>query len=145
MELQELFNAMPFARHLGIEVTAVGDGTARGHLELAEEHASAPGRSVAHGAVPYALADTVGGAAVMSRAMRPTPTVDMRIDYLAPSDGDRIEATAELVRYGDSVAVAEVEVADETDAQVARARGVYKTGGGDGETAWGDADDVLGD
>jgi uncharacterized protein (TIGR00369 family) len=144
MELRELFNAMPFARHLGIEVTAVGDGTARGHLELGDEHASAPGRTVAHGGVPYALADTVGGAAVMSRARRPTPTVDMRIDYLAPADGNRIEAAGELVRYGDSVAVAEVEVVDGADVQVARARGVYKTGGGDGETAWGNADDVLG-
>jgi uncharacterized protein (TIGR00369 family) len=143
MELQELFNAMPFARHLGIEVTAVGDGTAHGRLELAEEHASAPGRSVAHGGVPYALADTIGGAAVMSRARRPTPTIDMRIDYLAPSDGSCIEAAAELVRYGDSVAVAEVDVVDEDDTSVARARGVYKTGGGDGETAWGDAADVL--
>lgn len=142
MELREIFDAMPFARHVGIEMTAAADGEAAARLELGPEHSSRPDRIVAHGGVPYTLADTAGGAAVMSVAAKPTPTVDMRIDYLAPSNGDRIEASAEVVRFGDSVAVADVTVTDEDGTHVAEARGVYKTGGGEGETAWGNADEV---
>ncbi|MFC7176869.1 PaaI family thioesterase [Halosegnis marinus] len=142
MDLREIFDAMPFAEHVGIEMTAAADGEAAGYIELGAEHSSTPDRVVAHGGVPYTLADSVGGAAVMSVAMKPTPTVDMRMDYLAPSNGDRIEAEAEVVRFGDSVAVADVTVTDGEGAQVAEARGVYKTGGGEGETAWGNADDA---
>jgi len=136
VQLEELFDAMPFARHVGVEVTDAGDGEATGHLELDDVHSSSPDRFVAHGAVPYALADTVGGAAVMSIVGRPTPTIDMRIDYLAPANGARIEAHAEVVRAGDSVAAVDVTVTDGGGEQLATARGVYKTGGGDGETAW---------
>jgi uncharacterized protein (TIGR00369 family) len=136
MQLQELFDTMPFARHVGVEITDAGDGTASGHIELDRVHSSSPERFVSHGGVPYTLADTVGGAAVMSIAGRPTPTIDMRIDYLAPANGDRIEANAEVVRYGGSVAAVDVTVTDGAGERIATARGVYKTGGGDGETAW---------
>lgn len=140
MDLRDLFNAMPFARHLGIELTAASDGHATGHIDLADHHHSTPDRAVAHGGVSYALADTVGGAAVMARALKPTPTIDMRIDYLAPTTGARIEATGDLVRFGDSVATADVTVTDGDGNRVAEARGTYKTGGGNGETPWSDGE-----
>ncbi len=136
MQLRELFDEMPFADHVGVELTDADDGEATGHIELAGVHSSTPDRLVAHGAVPYTLADTVGGAAVMSLVGRPTPTIDMRIDYLTPANGDRIDAHAEVVRAGDGVAAVDVTVTDGTGDRVATARGVYKTGGGEGETAW---------
>ena len=136
MELTEVFDAMPFARHVGIELTAADDGEATGHVDLEAHHSSTPATVVAHGGVSYTLADTVGGAAVISLAEKPTPTVDMRIDYLAPGTADRLDASASVVRFGDSVAVADVSVTDDAGERVAEARGVYKTGGGDGENAW---------
>ena len=143
MDIATLFEQMPFARHVGIEMREATEGRAAGYIELEDEHASAPGNGVAHGGVAYTLADTVGGAAVISRARKPTPTIDMRIDYLAPADGDRLEASAELVRYGSSVAVVDVTITDGEETRIAEARGVYKTGGGDGENAWQDADSQL--
>lgn len=142
MDVATLFEQMPFAQHVGIEMTAAEDGHAAGHIALGDEHTSSPDNSVAHGGVAYTLADTVGGAAVISRAGKPTPTIDMRIDYLAPGDGDRLEATADLVRFGSSVAVADVTVTDGEGRQIAEARGVYKTGGGEDGNAWGDGDGI---
>ncbi|WP_101295494.1 PaaI family thioesterase [Halegenticoccus soli] len=136
MTLPELITAMPFCEHLGIEVSVAADGCAEGSLELGSEHSSVPGRAVAHGGVAYSLADTVGGAAVISLHRAPTPTVDMRMDYLAPARTDLV-ADAEVVRDGGSVAVADVVVRDAEGTRVATARGVYKTGGGHGDTAWG--------
>ena len=104
---------MPFARHVGVELTAASDGEATGHIDIEAHHSSTPATVVAHGGVSYTLADTVGGAAVISLAEKPTPTVDMRIDYLAPATGDRLDASASVVRFGDSVAVVDVSVTDE--------------------------------
>ncbi len=134
MDLEDLMNEMPFVEELGIEVTEAVDGHAEGVLPLRPEHTSNPHGGVAHGGVTYSLADTVGGAAVISVIEDVAPTVDMRIDYLAPATGD-LTAEADVVRHGGSVAVVNVEVG--ADGQhVATARGVYKTGGGDGESPW---------
>jgi uncharacterized protein (TIGR00369 family) len=142
MDLAELFSSMPFAELLGIEVTTVEDGVAEGRLPLTDEHASNPSRSVAHGGVAFALADTVAGAAVVSLIGAPAPTVDMRIDYLKPATED-LTAHAEVVRRGNTSAVVEVTVRQEGNGEgevyraaegdeVARARGLFKLGVEDG-------------
>ena len=127
---------MPFNDHLGIELLEAEDGRAVGRLELAAEHSSNPETLVAHGGVTYALADTVGGAAAVSVNHAVTPTVDMRIDYLAPATGRELLAEASLVRNGDGVATVEVEVTDGDGTVVATANGTYKTGGSEGGGAW---------
>ncbi len=45
----------------------------------------------------YSLVDTVGGAAVISQSGTVSPTVDMRIDYLAPATAD-LRTEAEVIR-----------------------------------------------
>lgn len=128
-------DGMPFAELLDMELVAVGEGTAVGRMPLTEAHTSNSETGVAHGGATYALADTVGGAAVMSYTDVPTPTVDMRIDYLAPATSD-LRAEAELVRFGGSLALARVEVYDDDETHVATAHGTYKTGGSGGDTPW---------
>lgn len=141
MSLEALFESLPFSEHLGIEIDLAEDGVAEGHIDLQPHHSSNPDRMIAHGGVAYALADTVGGAAVISRTGSVSPTIDMRIDYLSPATGDRLDASADVVRLGGSVATADVELTDESGTRIATARGVYKTGGGDGDTAWSSAEE----
>ncbi|MFO7925736.1 PaaI family thioesterase [Natronomonas sp.] len=138
MDVSEMFDRMPFNERLGIEVIDIGDGYAIGELELGVEHSSNPDRVIAHGGVAYALADTVAGAAVVAANMTVTPTIDMRIDYLAPATGGTLRAEAEIVRNGNSVATVEVTVTDDEKRTIAMARGTYKTSGVTGETAWRD-------
>jgi len=141
MDAEDFFEEMPFADLLGVEVTAVRDGRAEGRVELREELSWNADRQVAHGGVTFTLADTVGGAALVSLVDRPVPTIDMRIDYLEAGTGD-LRAAAEVVRCGSDVGVVEVEVTaedgetpeeprgdgDAVGTPVAEARGVYKTG-----------------
>ena len=142
MELTELFNQMPFVQHLGIEVTEASDGFAEARLPFSDDLRSHHSGSVAHGGATYGLADTTGGAAVISMTGDVTPTVDMRIEYLSPTTTDLI-ATAELIRYGSSLAIAHVDVEDTDGMRVATAQGTYKTGGQGEDTPWGpDADEV---
>ena len=138
--LTELFNQMPYAELLGIEVTDAGEGYAEGVLPFKEELRSNPYGEVAHGGATYALADTIGGAAVISLTEDVSPTIDMRIDYLAPVKTD-IYATAEVIRHGSSVSMAHVEIEDDEGTRVATAQGTYKTGGQGEKTDWdGDGD-----
>lgn len=141
MDLQEMFAEMPLNEHLGIELQEAEDGQAVGHLELGEEHSSNPEKLIAHGGVTYSLADSVGGAAVVSANYEVAPTIDMRMDYLAPATGGTLEASAQVVHNGDHVATVEVDITDDDGTEVARARGTYKSGGGDGDSPWTDEDD----
>jgi uncharacterized protein (TIGR00369 family) len=142
MDLEPLFNQIPFVRLLGIELDDVADGRATGHMAFREELLSNPNGDVIHGGATYALADTVGGAAVISLSQAVSPTVDMRMDYLAPATSE-LTAEAEVVRFGASLAMTRVEIHDAEDTHVATAHGTYKTGGQGDETPWADAPDVA--
>lgn len=133
--ITELFNQMPYAKLLGIEVTEAEEGYAAGVLPFKDELRSNPHGSVAHGGATYALADTIGGAAVISLTQDVSPTIDMRIDYLAPVKDD-IYATAEVIRHGSSVSMVHVEIEDDDGTRVATAQGTYKTGGQGKQTDW---------
>ena len=127
MDIEEFFEEMPFADLLGVEVTDVADGHAEGRIEMREELSWNADRMMAHGGVTFTLADTVGGAALVSLVDQPVPTIDMRIDYLEAGTGD-LRAEADVVRCGSDVGVVDVTVSAEDGTEVADARGVYKTG-----------------
>ncbi len=127
MDIEAFFEGMPFADLLGIEVTEAADGHAEGRLEIREELSWNQDRLMAHGGVTFTLADTVGGAALVSLNDQPVPTIDMRIDYLSAGTGD-LHAEADVVRNGSDVGTVDVNVYDEDDEHIAQARGVYKTG-----------------
>lgn len=134
-DIPEEFFAPPYYETLGIEITAVDAGTAEGRLPVDESVSAAPGDPVAHGGAVASLADSVGyWAASSANDFAVTPTVDLRVDYLAPATAD-LRAEARAVRSGESVGTVDVEV--EADGEpVALARGVFKTGGGEGGSAW---------
>lgn len=127
MDVESFFEEMPFAKLLGVEVTETDDGHAEGWIEMREELSWNQDQIMAHGGVTFTLADTVGGAALVSLVDQPVPTIDMRIDYLNAGTGD-LHATADVVRCGSDVGVVDVDVYAEDDTHLADARGVYKTG-----------------
>jgi len=144
MDIVDAFNRIPFTSLLGIELTEAEAGTATGTMAFAEELLSNPHGEVLHGGATYVLADTVGGAAVMSESHDVSPTVDMRIDYLAPATSD-LHCEAEVVRYGNHLAMARADIYDAADELVATAHGTYKTGGQGEETPWSGEPDSAGD
>lgn len=127
MDIEAFFEGMPFADLLGIEVTDAAEGHAEGHIEMREELSWNEEQVMAHGGVAFTLADTVGGAALVSLVDQPVPTIDMRIDYLSAGTGD-LYAEADVVREGGTVGTVDVSVSDEDGSRIAEVRGVYKTG-----------------
>lgn len=135
-DLPEEFFAPPYYETLGIEILEIDDGEATGRLSVDESISAAPGEPVAHGGAIASLADSVGYWAASSAAdFAITPTIDLRLDYLAPATDD-LRAEASVTRSGASVGSVDVTV-EAGDDLVATARGVFKTGGGgSGGSSW---------
>jgi uncharacterized protein (TIGR00369 family) len=127
MDVKERFNERyPFGQHVDLEVTTVEEGYVEGRIALDEKHSLSEDTLLAHGAVPFALADSLSAAAIASVEGAPGPTLDVRIDYLRPATGD-IRGEADVVRYGSETGVVETDVYDAEDRRIATTRGVYKT------------------
>ncbi len=78
-----------------------------------------------HGGVIAALVDVAGAAACGLSLGRPTPTVNFRVDYLRSPVRVDLTATGRVVRSGRSIAVADVEVSDDTGEVYAVGRGTF--------------------
>ncbi|WP_420393735.1 PaaI family thioesterase [Acuticoccus sp.] len=78
-----------------------------------------------HGGAIAALIDTVGDLAVAVRVGGAVPTINFRVDYLRPSTGNALTATATARRVGRTVGVADVDVMDEQGRLTAVGRGTY--------------------
>lgn len=77
-----------------------------------------------HGGVIAAMCDIAAHAAVAVRLGDFAPTIDLRVDFLAPARGDLV-AKGRLLRLGRSIGRADVEVADSSGKLVAVGRAVF--------------------
>lgn len=77
-----------------------------------------------HGGVIAAMVDIAAHAAVAVRLRDMAPTIDLRVDYLAPAQGDLV-ATGKLLRLGRSIGRADVEIANAQGKIVTVGRGVF--------------------
>jgi len=127
---------VPFTELLDIQVIERGEGYAAGRVPLEDKHSSTPESGVAHGGVPYALADHVAGTAVSTLVDGPCPTIDMRIDYQRPSLGEFLRAEARVQRNGNTVTSVDVTVTNDAGAVIAEARGTFKSGGAPEDSPW---------
>ena len=83
----------------------------------------------------------------MSKSGTVTPTIDLRIDYLAPATED-IRAEAKVIRIGSSLGMARVDLyaEDGENTHVATAHGTFKTDTDDaGKSPWTKGQGVFSD
>ena len=78
-----------------------------------------------HGGPIASFIDTVGDFAIGMLAGGGVPTINLRIDYLRPSVGDYLDATAVVRRAGKSTAVIDIDVFGPDGKLVAVGRGTY--------------------
>ena len=69
-----------------------------------------PGRAAFTAGVLAAAVDVAAHAAVAILTRGPTPTVDLRVDYMRASSGTDLLARARIIRAGRSLATVRVEV-----------------------------------
>jgi uncharacterized protein (TIGR00369 family) len=96
-------------------------------LAFRDELARAKGEKAFHGGVIASLIDLAGHAAVAVKIGRMAPTIDLRIDYLRPADGDALIAHAKLLKTGRTVARVDIEILDTQSRTIALGRGTFST------------------
>lgn len=126
---RRFIEAIPHARALGMDLTALGDGRATIVMPYDTRLVGDPATGVLHGGAVSALMDTASGAAVMCHPAAPasTATLDLRIDYMRPaSPGQAVTARAECHHVTRSVAFVRVVAVDDDESRpVAMGTGAF--------------------
>jgi acyl-CoA thioesterase len=110
-----------FARHCGVEILEIGEGTAKGRLQLKQEHFNGVG--IVHGAAIFTLADTVFAAAANSHG-HVAVAVNINISYLKPTEGGVLYAQAVENNARGRIGSYTITVTDQTGATTALFEGL---------------------
>jgi uncharacterized protein (TIGR00369 family) len=134
---------MPFNRELGLELATFDEQ----HVELTFTHQTRlvgnAAQQILHGGVIASVLDVAAGLVcvgsallrhgelteqVLRERMAKMGTIDLRVDYLRPGRGDQFTASSTLLRAGNKVAVARVELHNEAGQHIASATATYLVG-----------------
>lgn len=141
-EVRRVFaEKIPFNRLLGVAIEELTFESARIRFDFREELVGNFIRQSLHGGVVSATLDLAGGLIAFVGAARMadgTPeermtalsrvgTIDLRIDYLRPGIGSHFVASASVLRSGNKVTVARVELVNDRGELIAVATGAYLT------------------
>ena len=113
-----------FADVVGVRVEEAAEGRSFLRLALTPMHLNLHG--IVHGGVPFTLADTAMGAAVHSRLApgQACVTVEIKISFFKPAQGDELVAVARVVHLGRTLAHVEADV-HAGERLVSRATGTF--------------------
>lgn len=134
---------MPFNRELGLELRHFDDDGVE--LTFTNQHklVGNAAQKILHGGVIASVLDVAAGlACVGSVLMRQESlveeelaarlsrmgTIDLRVDYLRPGRGEHFIASASVLRSGNKVAVARVELHNNDGLHIATATATYLVG-----------------
>ncbi|BDH47627.1 hypothetical protein TUM12370_36710 [Salmonella enterica subsp. enterica serovar Choleraesuis] len=140
----EMFiNQMPFNRALGLELERYESAFAQISFNHQPMMIGNWAQKILHGGVIAAALDVAGGLVCVGSALTRTGaiseeelrhrlahmgTIDLKVDYLRPGHGTRFTATSSLLRAGNKVAVARVELHNEAQRHIASATATYIVG-----------------
>lgn len=113
-----------FARHCGVEILEIGNGTAKGRLVIGPEHLNGVG--IVHGAAIFALADAVFAAASNSHGYVAV-AININISYLKSTESGVLYAQAVENNVRGRIGSYTITIADDADQTVSLFEGlVYR-------------------
>ena len=121
----ERLNELPFARLMGMRLTAMSMSEATIELDVRDDLRQPSG--VLHGGVTATLIDTAMAFAVRSHLedTEPTATIDLTVHYLRPVIEGKAVCTARVVRPGKRIFTVSADVHDATGKLVATGISTY--------------------
>ncbi len=130
---------MPFNRALGMELERYEKEFAQLAFKNKPMMVGNWAQSILHGGVIASALDVVCVGSTLTRhetisedelrqRLSRMGTIDLRVDYLRPGRGERFTATSSLLRAGNKVAVARVELHNEEQLYIASATATYMVG-----------------
>lgn len=131
---------MPFNRALGLELERYEKAFAQLSFNNQPMMVGNWAQSILHGGVIASALDVAAGTVCVGstltrhdtineeelrQRLSRMGTIDLRVDYLRPGRGERFTATSTLLRAGNKVAVARVELHNEAQVYIASATATY--------------------
>ncbi len=129
-ELRQAINDSPFYQLMGIRLVEIAPGHSRLEADVRDAHLNVYG--TVHGGLCAALVDCAVGTALigdLAQVSRPSPTVEMKVNYLAPVTEGRLVAEGRLMHRGRTLAVGTAEVRNGEGTLVAVGTATYLSGG----------------
>jgi len=124
-DLRQRVEHSPFHRWAGLQLVAVGDGSAELRMELQPHHFNPQG--IVHGGIITAVADTSIGLALRSR-LRPGlthRTAQLNVHFLAKGEGNHLIGMGRALHLGQRMGYGEADVVDGEGRTLARATGTF--------------------
>ena len=134
---------MPFNQELGLELGRFENDYAELIFSNQTKLVGNAAQHILHGGVIASVLDVAAGLvcvgstlvrhetiheAELKMRLSRMGTIDLRVDYLRPGRGERFTASASLLRAGNKVAVARVELHNEHQLHIATATATYIVG-----------------
>ncbi len=142
--LANLFeNQMPFHQLIGLTIAQFGQDAIELKITMKPELVGNVLHGILHGGVTATMLDVAGGMIVFNQVLEDMDvvtleavkqkiqnlgTIDLRVDYLRPGRGTEFTATATVIRAGNKVAVARMELHNEKGDHIAFGTGTYMVG-----------------
>ncbi|BCQ37038.1 MULTISPECIES: thioesterase family protein [Erwinia] len=134
---------MPFNRALGLELDRLESDYAEISLANQTMLVGNSAQKILHGGVIASVLDVAAGLVCVTSALTRQEsiteeelrqrlsrmgTIDLRVDYLRPGRGERFTASSSLLRGGNKVSVARVELHNDVGVHIASATATYLIG-----------------
>jgi len=135
--------AMPFNRYLGITVAEIGFDSLTIRLDMKPELIGNFSQKILHGGAISSVIDLTGGMMAQLHSLKlknrrkirdifknfmKMSTINMRVDYLRPGSGDHFLCTANVVMFGNKVAVTRMEMRSDDGTLIAIGTASYLVG-----------------
>ncbi|RUO24112.1 hypothetical protein CWE09_11865 [Aliidiomarina minuta] len=135
---------IPFHKLIGLEVTRFASDISEVQFKWKEELIGNAPQGILHGGVLATALDMCGGLVAiasvietMDHSAQPHEvierisrcgTIDLRVDYVRPGRGETFITTAHIIRSGNKVAVARMELHNQEGMLIAFGTGTYMVG-----------------
>lgn len=134
---------MPFHQLIGLDIAKYDKDAVELRLKMKPELVGNTVHGILHGGVTATILDVAGGMIVFAEVLESIEpvtedevfkrlqnlgTIDLRVDYLRPGRGEAFVATAKVIRAGNKVAVARMELHNEKGQHIAFGTGTYMVG-----------------
>lgn len=122
---------IPFNKVMGIKILEVSDGKGKLSFDMKPDLIGNFNLGVLHGGVISAALDVVGAVAIQSQYLPQKEwvgmgTVDMRIDFLLPAEGEVFTCTGEVMRPGKRLSSTRMELYNEAGSLLAMGTAIYR-------------------
>lgn len=136
-------NDMPFNQLLGLKIEHFNCQQSEIRFQWQDKLIGNPIQKILHGGVTASALDLAGGVVAaaniidqlddlspenIQQSLRKLGTIDLRTDFLRPGRGSEFFATAKIIRSGNKVAVARMELHNEKNDHIAFGTGTYMVG-----------------